>query len=90
MPQPEPWTDVEPIGTRYVDGESDERIVNNAMRHQYRVLNDDEKEAMLWIKDQGQTMIDFIDANTPKGREASIAKTKIEEAVMWAVKGLTQ
>ena len=26
--------------------------------------------------------------NTPKGREASIAKTKIEEAVMWAVRGL--
>jgi hypothetical protein len=25
----------------------------------------------------------------PRGREASIAKTKIEEAVMWAVKGLT-
>jgi hypothetical protein len=73
----------------HVRSESDERTVNNTMRHQYRVLNDDEKEAMLWIKDQGQTMMDFIDANTPKGREASIAKTKLEEAVMWAVKGLT-
>jgi hypothetical protein len=74
---------------QYVASESDERTVNNTMRHQYRVLNDDEKEAMLWIKDQAQTMMDFIDANTPKGREASLAKTRLEEAVMWAVKGIT-
>ena len=74
---------------RPVDSESDERTVNNVMRHQYRVLSDEEKEAMLWIKDQGLTMVQFIDGNVPKGREASLAKTKIEEAVMWAVKGLT-
>jgi len=74
---------------RPIDSESDERTVNNVMRHQYRVLSDAEKEAMLWIKDQGLTMMEFIDGNVPKGREASLAKTKIEEAVMWAVKGLT-
>jgi hypothetical protein len=73
----------------YVGSESDDRTVNNAMRHQYRVLNDAEKEAMIWIKDQGLTMMEFIDERVPKGREASLAKTKIEEAVMWAVKGLT-
>ena len=73
-----------------VDSESDERTVNNTVRHQYRVLSDDEKETMLWIKDQGLTLIEYIDARIPKGREASLAKTKVEEAVMWAVKGLTQ
>jgi hypothetical protein len=52
-------------------------------------VNDDEKEVMLWIKDQGLTMIEYIEVNVPKGREASFAKAKIEEAVMWAVKGLT-
>ena len=75
--------------TDYVASESDDRIVNNAMRHQYRVLNDAEKETMLWIKDQGLTMMEFIAERVPAGREASIAKTKVEEAVMWAVKGLT-
>jgi hypothetical protein len=73
----------------FVPSESDARTANNAMRHQYRVLNETEKEAMVWIKDQGLTMMEFIDERVPKGREASIAKTKIEEAVMWAVKGLT-
>lgn len=73
----------------YVPSDSDERTVNNTMRHQYRVLSDDEKETMVWIKDEALTMLDYIDTHVPKGREASIAKTKIEEAVMWAVKGLT-
>lgn len=75
--------------TDYVASESDERTVNNAVRHQYRVLSDAEKETMLWIKDQGLTMMEFIAGRVPAGREASIAKTKVEEAVMWAVKGLT-
>ena len=42
----------------HVDSASDDRTVNNVMRHEYRVLSE-------------------------------LAKTKIEEAVMWAVKGLT-
>jgi hypothetical protein len=75
--------------TEHVDSASDERVVNNTMRHQYRVLTDDEKKTMSRIKDIGLQLLDDIDAYIPKGREASIAKTKIEEAVMWAVKGLT-
>lgn len=72
-----------------IDSTSDARVANNMMRHQYRVLSDDEKETMLWIKDQGLTMLEYIEANVPSGREAAIAKTRIEEAVMWAVRGLT-
>jgi hypothetical protein len=75
--------------SEFVPSESDDRVVNNAMRHQYRVLSDEEKEAMLWLKDQGLTMMEFISEHVPNGREASLAKTKLEECVMWAVKGLT-
>jgi hypothetical protein len=73
-----------------IDSESDERTVNNDVRHQYRVLSDEEKTAMVRLKDIGRNFLDSIDDIVPKGRDASLAKTKVEEAVMWAVKGLTQ
>ena len=76
-------------GASFVNSDSDERTVNNAMRHQYRVLSGAEKDTMILIKDLGLGFITTIDSAIPKGREASLAKTKIEEAVMWAVKGLT-
>jgi hypothetical protein len=77
------------IGKPYMDSVSDERVVNNDVRHQYRVLTDNEKAAMIALKDRGLGFLELIDAAVPKGREASLAKTKIEEAVMWAIKGLT-
>ncbi len=74
-----------------VSSTSDERTVNNVMRHAYRVLSDDEKSQMQSIKDMG---LSFHNLLTEVGgglgsRELSIAKTKIEEAVMWAVKHIT-
>lgn len=72
-----------------MDSASDERTVNNAVRHQYRVLSDAEKMSMVVLKDLGATLLAAIDHRVPAGREASLAKTKVEEAVMWAVKGLT-
>jgi ribonucleotide reductase beta subunit family protein with ferritin-like domain len=59
------------------------------MRHQYRVLNEHEKQAMVLIKDAGIAFDTLISSYVPNGREQALAKTKIEEAVMWAVKGLT-
>jgi hypothetical protein len=73
----------------YVRSESDARTVNNTMRHQYRVLTDEEKLTMSMLKDMGAEFLIAIEERVPHGREASLAKTKIEEAVMWAVKGLT-
>lgn len=74
--------------SKFVDAAKDERTINNTMRHQYRILNDAEKFQMTTIKDHGALMLGFIETLGSK-REYSIAKTKIEEAVMWAVKGLT-
>jgi hypothetical protein len=71
-----------------VDSASDERVVNNTMRHAYRVLNDAEKANMTAIKDKGLEFAEMVSA-LGKGRETSLALTKIEEAVMWAVKGIT-
>jgi hypothetical protein len=43
--------------TQYVDSASDDRTVNNAVRHQYRVLTDLEKEEMQEITDLGAALI---------------------------------
>jgi hypothetical protein len=67
---------------------SDARTVNNVMRHQYRVLTEAEKASMQKVKDMGLEMHEVL-AGLGASRELSIAKTKIEEAVMWAVKHLT-
>lgn len=75
-------------GPEFVQSNSDERTANNIMRHQYRVLSDTEKAAMQKVKDDGAAFHDYI-ANLGQSRELSIAKTKIEEAVMWAVKHIT-
>jgi hypothetical protein len=58
----------------YMRSESDERTVNNDVRHQYRVLTPAEKLAMVRLKDHGAFFLDLIDQDVPKGREASIAK----------------
>ncbi len=74
--------------TDTVPSESDARTVNNTVRHQYRVLTDAEKARMVEIKDLGAAFLALID-DTGTGREYSLAKTKVEEAVMWSVKALT-
>ena len=71
-----------------VDSTSDARTVNNTMRHAYRVLTEAEKANMSAIKDEGLRFHDMI-AGMGDSREISLAKTKIEEAVMWAVKHIT-
>ena len=72
-----------------VDSTSNERTVNNVMRHEYRVLSDDEKTKMQKIKDLGLDFHDYLDT-IGQSREISLAKTKIEETVMWAVKHITK
>ncbi len=72
-----------------VDSTSDDRTVNNVMRHAYRVLSDDEKAQMQAIKDEGLKFHDLVES-IGGSREMSLAKTKIEEAVMWAVKHITR
>jgi hypothetical protein len=71
-----------------VASEGDGRVVNNTVRHNYRVLSDAEKTYMVAIKDKGLEFIELCKANGGS-REMSLAITKAEEAVMWAVKHIT-
>ena len=63
-------------------------------RKKYKTLSEDNSEQvklqdqMLLIKSLGFEFYNYLDS-LPPSRETSLAKTKIEEAVMWAVKGIT-
>jgi len=66
----------------------DARVGNSPVWHAYRQLSDFERRRVEAIKDHGQALLDEIAEE--QGREFAIARTKIEEAVMWAVKGVTR
>jgi hypothetical protein len=68
---------------------SDARTANNVMRHEYRILSDAEKAAMQKVKDMGLELHGYFES-LGTSREISVAKTKVEEAVMWATKAITR
>lgn len=83
---------------KMIDSTGDDRTVNNTMRHKYRVLTEQEKADMQTIKKLGQTFVQLcwdinnghVQVSVPSSsRELSIARTKMEEAVMWACKHIT-
>lgn len=71
-----------------VDSASDDRTANNAVRHNYRVLSDAEKQQMIELKDLGAALITKCN-EIGKSRELALAITNAEQAVMWAVKHVT-
>lgn len=72
-----------------IDSAGDQRVTNNVMRHEYRKLTEVEKAAMKTVKDKGLLFVEFLD-ELGQSRELSLAKTRIEEAVMWATKHITK
>jgi hypothetical protein len=75
--------------TDKIDSASNDRTANNAVRHAYRVLSDAEKQQMVDLKDIGAAFITKC-LEIGGSRELSLAITKAEEAVMWAVKHVTK
>ena len=71
-----------------VDSASDDRTANNAVRHNYRVLSDAEKQQMVELEDLGAALITKCN-EIGKSRELALAITNAEQAVMWAVKHVT-
>lgn len=63
--------------------------MNDVTRKEYRPLSAFEQAQINEMKQQAELLIDMIEA-TGASREQALAKTKVEEAVMWAVKGVTR
>lgn len=60
----------------------------DVMRQQYRQLSDAEKQAMQEVKADAAALFDKL-TGYGSSRELSVAKTKLEELVMWATKHIT-
>ena len=54
----------------------------------HRELTADQVERIRVIKNAGAVLLAVLDAQSA-AREVSLAKPKVEEAVMWAVEGVT-
>jgi len=70
--------------------------MTDTFRKEYRPLDDSEKALMEEIKVTAEKLEGLFNkvlgegSPSPAGREVALSKTKLEEAVMWAVKGLTK
>ncbi|MCB1589635.1 MAG: hypothetical protein KDI56_12095 [Xanthomonadales bacterium] len=72
-----------------VDSTSDDRIRNNVMRHEYRILDKSEKRRLQRIKDIGAALYFALD-DLGISPELESAKQRAQEAVMWGVKHITR
>lgn len=61
----------------------------SVMRQQYRELLATERHLVERVKVVGEELWTLINSGV-ESREMALAKTKVEEAVMWAVKGITK
>ena len=62
---------------------------SDVMRMQYRTLTAEEQQQMVAVKGNAASLYGFL-GTLGNSRELSLAKTKIEEAVMWATKHITR
>ncbi|MFN3513455.1 MAG: hypothetical protein ACK41C_10440 [Phenylobacterium sp.] len=65
--------------------------MSDPTRKIHRELTAQEQANVADIKAMGECLLKALDAVTQgkPSREIALAKTKVEEAVMWAVKGMT-
>lgn len=68
--------------------QSDGHVTDSPFRKRYRQLSADEVALHDRIKDVATELHGLYEQISPS-REVSLGKTKLEESVMWAVKGLT-
>jgi hypothetical protein len=62
---------------------------SDVMRMQYRGLTTEEQQQLTAVKGNAASLYGFL-GTLGNSRELSLAKTKLEEAVMWATKHITR
>lgn len=67
--------------------------MEDVFRKKYQPLTDIQKIKMEEVNELAEKLYDYISyscINENNGREISVAKTNLETAIMWAVKGITK
>lgn len=64
-------------------------MTHDIFRKQYLDLTKEQTDLISEIKEKSEYLMTLIDS-IGLHREAALAKTKLEECVMWAVKGITR
>ena len=59
-------------------------------RAKYTEVTKEQQDKIDLIRSSFSNMYDVIDINCKNSRETSLAITKLEEAQMWAIKGITR
>lgn len=59
-------------------------------RAKYLEVNKEKQDKIDLIRSSFSNMYDVLDVNCKNSRETSLAYTKLEEAQMWAIKGITR
>ena len=59
-------------------------------RAKYLEVSQEKQDKIDLIRSSFSNMYDVIDINCKNSRETSLALTKLEEAQMWAIKGITR
>jgi len=62
--------------------------MSGRFRQQYRQLSPAEQQTVAAIKGYAEQLEDLVE-QVPEPRARALAMTKLEESVMWAVKGVT-
>ena len=57
---------------------------------QYKEVTKEQQDKIDLIRSSFSNMYDVLDINCKNGRETSLAYTKLEEAQMWAINGITR
>jgi len=66
--------------------------MTDTFRKEYKPLSDDQKAYLNLFKERAEALFNEFDAANflnPDMRSMSIAKTNLEQSIMWAVKSIT-
>ena len=69
-----------------------EETKQDTFRKEYKPMSPELQALLTTVKEAAEVLEKYFnDTTTPNnGREMALAKTKLEESIMWAVKGLTK